>query len=139
MSDQPNQKSKWEEWQLSALVLGELDAATAKKLKAAASKDPALYAEIRALKRTMSQVQSVYKSEHGVGRGELERNQRLERIFSAAAEQRATNTVATDLVEPAKNEEPSFAERNARMTWIGLSAMAACLFIAVRRCWKMLN
>lgn len=134
MSDQSKSESDWEDWQLSALVLGELDPATARDLKRAASKDPELYAEIRALKKTMSRVQSAYKSEHGVGLSESERNQRLQLIFAKAADSKSssdsTKTESQDLVEPAASPN-QFQIRNARMMWLGLTAMTACLMVAV--------
>ena len=53
----------WEEWQLTAFVLGELEPALAEAIRVAASSDSALAAEIESIRGALAQVTQVLKDE----------------------------------------------------------------------------
>ena len=78
MSD-TNQRA-WEEWQLTAFVLGELDAEVANEIQTAAADDARLSAEIVAIRKTLDQVTACLRSEPHDDLGA----DRLQQILAAA-------------------------------------------------------
>ena len=63
MNQSRNDARPWEEWHLSAYVLGELDPDMAKTISEAANSDDGLVAEIDAIRSALAQVALAIKSE----------------------------------------------------------------------------
>lgn len=132
-SNQNNgQSHAWEEWQLTALVLGELDAETTAIIQSAAKKDQSLASDILSIKHTIGEVRNVFASETrepGLG---VDQQQRLDRIISQAssAEPRTAAEISPGKISSAARKLPS-GRRMHRFAWVGLLGMAASLFVAV--------
>ncbi len=119
-------KRPWEEWQLTAFVLGELEADLATQIETAAGDDAQLSAEIVAIRRTLEQVRHVYESEATDG---LEASP-FEQIVKRAAA--AGDATAQEVGKVAVAGKVSgSAGKGRRLTWFGLAAMAASLLAAV--------
>ncbi len=112
----------WPQWQLTSFVLGELDEQTTAELKQAARLDPELTAEIKEIRRTLSQVKSVFAAEPVPAEASSsERQKRLNRIFGEAA----SSSSAAALVEPVSATEP----RSAALAWAPALASVACVLL----------
>ncbi len=132
----PNsRKPAWEEWQLTAFVLGELDETTETQLQRAIESDRSLAAEVKAIRQTIAQVSAVYRNEskatvpiQGLGTGGLQAI--LQRADTDSSGMRP-NYLAPLI--PASDASAIKAEQPGRpiMKWLGLLAMSACLLIAV--------
>ena len=104
----------WEEWQLTAFVLGELDADTAARIKSAANSDGQLKEQLKELKQTLDQVKLVLQAEARAETAEL------------------AQPAVPQLVPPSVNSRNIASEpRHQRWKLIGLLAMAASLLVAV--------
>lgn len=112
----------WPQWQLTAFVLGELDEQTTAELKKAARRDPELTAEIKEIRRTLSQVKSIFAAEPVPAEASSsERQKRLDRIFGEAA----SSSSAAAPVEPVSATEP----RSAALAWAPALASVACVLL----------
>ncbi len=104
----------WEEWQLTAFVLGELDADTAARIKSAANKDGQLKQQLRELKQTLEQVKLVLQAEARAETAEL------------------AQSAAPQLIPPpviSRHTTPELP--HPRWKLVGLLAMAASLLVAM--------
>ncbi len=104
----------WEDWQLTAFVLGELDAETAARIQTAAGSDARLQRQLKGLKQTLDQVTLA-----------LQLESRAEAVELGQA-------TATALIPPpviSRIAAPS--PRRHRLQAVGLLGMAASLLIAV--------
>lgn len=63
-------KRAWEDWQLTAYAVGELEPQLAREIAAAAQLDPKLLAEIDAIQATLELVSASYQAETGHGLGD---------------------------------------------------------------------
>ena len=114
----------WPQWQLTAFVLGELDEQTTAELKKAARRDPELTAEIKEIRRTLSQVKSVFAAEPVPAEASSsERQKRLDRIFGEAA----SSSSAAAPVEPVSATGP----RSAALAWAPALASVASVLLLV--------
>ncbi|MEO8272109.1 MAG: hypothetical protein ABI557_20535 [Aureliella sp.] len=121
-----NDKRPWEEWQLTAFALGELEPALTETISAAANSDAALAAEIEAIRSALAQVTLALKDESQAApalgsSGEL----RLQRIIETA-NQRPVEVQNSLTAQPL----PSSRRRNGKSLWLGLLGVAASLLIA---------
>ncbi len=103
------QSPAWEEWQLTAFVLRELDDETSAQIKLAAANDAALAQQLHGLRHTLEQAREVLQAEAQV---------------EAAEHQRS----GTAFVTKAVIAKPP---RRNRLKVIGLLAMAASLMITM--------
>lgn len=109
----------WEEWQLTAFALGELDGELAAEIEQAAADDAQLSSEIAAIGATLNQVSQLYQAEpqqEGLGQG----------CFSQIVQQAASGTGNSS-----EHSVASVARNPRRHVWIGVLGMAASLLVAV--------
>lgn len=106
--------ARWEEWQLTAFVLGELDADTAERIKSVADSDGHLKQQLKELKQTLDQVKLVLQAEARAETAEL-------------AQPAVPQLIPPPVISRHNTPEP----RHQRWKLIGLLAMAASLLIAM--------
>lgn len=116
------EKYPWPQWQLTAFVLNELEPEVAAQIQTAADSDPALAAEIAAIRTTVAQVTQLYKHETtGIE----------PTTFDPVASQRAADLLMTSSSkDPVAFSQKTYLRMN-RTALVGLVAMAASLLIAV--------
>lgn len=114
-----NETKKWEEWQLTAYLLGELDPEVTQSIAAAAD-DPALAKELAELGVTLDSVRSLLQSEP-VSSGDRDCLAKLDLPVLA------TRRVSEDQSDSSGQDRP-FASLSAWSAWLTL---AAILMIAV--------
>ncbi|MFN3191608.1 MAG: vWA domain-containing protein [Aureliella sp.] len=141
---EPMEESAWEEWQLTAFVLGELEEPVQRRIAEQAKRDFALRSELKSIKSMLSEVKQVLRREassgaadddrgSGVGgfKTNSSRERRLQAIFA-----RADQTEVGTREDPKEHAEAiglvgASGEANSnRQTWLGVLAMSACLFVA---------
>jgi Ca-activated chloride channel homolog len=121
----------WEEWQLTAYVLDELEPELANRITVALGHDSQLAEEVEAIRRTVSQVNSYYEQEQMLPPSDLAR---LRQVLSQAEGPEAQ---LVDEQVDAPVEQPRQAEarsrRGVRMSrrWAMGLAAAACVVLAV--------
>ena len=114
------EKYPWPQWQLTAFVLNELEPEVAAQIQTAADSDPALAAEIAAIRATVAQVTQLYKHE----------TTGIERTVFAAPSNSVVDPVSTSADDPVVFRHNTYLKMN-RTAAVGLLAMAASLLIAV--------
>lgn len=133
-----NNKAKtWQDWQLTAYVLKELEPEVAAKIRAAAAVDPRLAAEISEIQATVSQVSELYRAESlDIAATTLPAavdaavNTLPDSLFAANTGLKATGPKVF-VSSGATGEAAARQSRSAWLTTIGLLAMSACLLVAI--------
>ena len=118
-------KQAWEEWQLTAFVLGELDTDAARRIETAATNDPQLASELQAIRQTLDQVSRVFEIESasdGLTAGSFDK------IIAQAA---AADPTPTLQVNKAKGAKENQGVRSRRHLWMGMLGLSASLLFAL--------
>ncbi len=128
----------WQDWQLTAFVLNELDADLARQIASAQAHDPALAAEIQSLRSTLEQVSIVLKQDSRDSLDDVRRNQLFAKFeMEKRVSQDNSPTAASDEAivcgpdQTANLLGPNKNLTNRRWMLIGLFASAACMLLAV--------
>ncbi len=134
----PNANSHpWQAWHLTAYVLGELEPQQAAEIGAAAKRDPALSAEIAAIRQTLDQVSSIYAYEARVNqpRSSEAADLRWEQLLTRAsggttAAPPAAASSTTRLKRPSDVQKLPAHARSRKNAWFAVLAMVASLMVA---------
>lgn len=126
MNHSANDKHPWEDWQLTAFVLGELEPALTETIRTAAASDAALAIEIAAIRSALAQVTLALKDEsHAAPALETSGESRLQRIIETA-NQLPVEAQSVLAAQPL----PSLRRSKGKTLWLGLLGMAAALLVA---------
>ena len=126
MNQSRNDARPWEEWHLSAYVLGELDPDMAKTISEAANSDDGLVAEIDAIRSALAQVALAIKSESQLTPARASFGEsRWQRIIETA------NQLPVEAQSLLSDQPvPSSGRRSGKTLWLGLLGMAVSLLVA---------
>ncbi len=129
MSEHNGHQSSWEEWQLTAYVLGEVDPDLAQRIEAAAEDDAQLSAEIAALDMTVGRIRHALELEPEAFESSESSEERLARIFEQAA--RSTTHETGDNADSSSATVQLRTRSAGRRLRLSLLATVACLFVAI--------
>ncbi len=121
-------KHPWQDWQLTAYVLEELEPDLASRITSAQANDPQLACEIQSLRSTLEQVSLVLKQEPKDSLGGQRRSTVQAAIDIAKNSASLTHDV---VVESIGSKQPSSPASGRRLMFMGLLATAACFLVAV--------
>lgn len=99
MSDRKSNQPQWEDWQLTAYVLGEVEQDIASEIKAAAADDSALASELAAIEDTLGQVSSVFQQEASARPNTESQDARFARIVAVASNSSSDSEVDPEALE----------------------------------------